>query len=208
MASPPCGSNRPERKNPLTFESYAELRDTFRAPAVRRRRRRRRRSHPNGGNFCSGGDVHEIIGPLVGMDMKQLLALHAHDRRSGEGDDRLRQADHLGGRRCVRRCRGDHRHGIGPAPGDARGDDGVPVHPRRPGRVRHGRLRHAAAHHRAGTGRRAAVHRTLDERGRGRALGLLQRAASGGRTGRARRWRWRGGWPTDPPSPTASPRRS
>jgi len=65
--------NRPERKNPLTFESYAELRDTFRAlpyaddvdVLV---------IAPNGGNFCSGGDVHEIIGPLVGMDMKELLA--------------------------------------------------------------------------------------------------------------------------------------
>ncbi len=65
--------DRPDRKNPLTFESYAELRDTFRAL-------------PyaddvdivvwasNGGNFCSGGDVHDIIGPLVGMDMKGLLA--------------------------------------------------------------------------------------------------------------------------------------
>jgi enoyl-CoA hydratase/carnithine racemase len=65
--------NRPERKNPLTFESYAELRDTFRAlPHARD-------VHAvvflsNGGNFCSGGDVHEIIGPLVGMDMKDLLA--------------------------------------------------------------------------------------------------------------------------------------
>ncbi|MGB8860924.1 MAG: enoyl-CoA hydratase family protein [Ilumatobacteraceae bacterium] len=64
--------NRPERKNPLTFESYAELRDTFRAlpyaddidVIV---------FASNGGNFCSGGDVHEIIGPLVGMEMKQLL---------------------------------------------------------------------------------------------------------------------------------------
>ena len=65
--------NRPERKNPLTFESYDELRDTFRALA-----------HAsdidvvvlasNGGNFCSGGDVHEIIGPLVGMEMTDLLA--------------------------------------------------------------------------------------------------------------------------------------
>jgi len=65
--------NRPDRKNPLTFASYAELRDTFRALA-----------HAddvdvvvlasNGGNFCSGGDVHDIIGPLVGMDMKALLA--------------------------------------------------------------------------------------------------------------------------------------
>jgi enoyl-CoA hydratase/carnithine racemase len=59
--------NRPERKNPLTFDSYAELRDTFRAL-----------EHTDevkavvitgaGGNFCSGGDVHEIIGPLTKMD--------------------------------------------------------------------------------------------------------------------------------------------
>lgn len=65
--------NRPERKNPLTFESYAELRDMFRALPYA--------SDvdvvvfaSNGGNFCSGGDVHEIIGPLVGMEMKELLA--------------------------------------------------------------------------------------------------------------------------------------
>lgn len=64
--------DRPERKNPLSFESYAELRDTFRAladaddvDAVV--------LLSNGGNFCSGGDVHDIIGPLVGMDMKALL---------------------------------------------------------------------------------------------------------------------------------------
>jgi enoyl-CoA hydratase/carnithine racemase len=65
--------NRPERKNPLTFDSYAELRDLFRNLAyaedidtviVR----------GAGGNFCSGGDVHEIIGPLTQMDMKRLLA--------------------------------------------------------------------------------------------------------------------------------------
>lgn len=65
--------NRPERKNPLTFESYAELRDTFRALAYA--------SDvdvvvfaSNGGNFCSGGDVHDIIGPLIGMSAKDLLA--------------------------------------------------------------------------------------------------------------------------------------
>ena len=65
--------DRPERKNPLTFESYAELRDTFRAlvyaddvdVVV---------FLPNGGNFSSGGDVHDIIGPLTKMDMKGLLA--------------------------------------------------------------------------------------------------------------------------------------
>jgi enoyl-CoA hydratase/carnithine racemase len=64
--------NRPERKNPLTFESYAELRDFFdqlrseesvKAIVVR----------GEGGNFCSGGDVHEIIGPLTKMSMPQLL---------------------------------------------------------------------------------------------------------------------------------------
>ena len=58
--------NRPERKNPLTFDSYAELRDLFRAllyaPAVKTIV-----ITGAGGNFCSGGDVHEIIGPLVAM---------------------------------------------------------------------------------------------------------------------------------------------
>ncbi len=76
--------NRPERKNPLTFESYAELGDLF-----------RKLVHASdvksvvvtgaGGNFCSGGDVHEIIGPLVRMqeagDMPGLLAF---TRMTGE----------------------------------------------------------------------------------------------------------------------------
>ena len=64
--------NRPERKNPLTFDSYAELRDLFRAlnyatdvKAVV--------LTGQGGNFCSGGDVHEIIGPLTKMTMPELL---------------------------------------------------------------------------------------------------------------------------------------
>ena len=68
--------NRPERKNPLTLESYAELRDTFRnltyAEGVKAVV-----ITGAGGNFCSGGDVHEIIGPLVEMqrndDMPGLL---------------------------------------------------------------------------------------------------------------------------------------
>ncbi len=65
--------DRPERKNPLTFESYAELRDWFRdlayaddVDAVV--------FASNGGNFSSGGDVHDIIGPLTKMSMKELLA--------------------------------------------------------------------------------------------------------------------------------------
>jgi enoyl-CoA hydratase/carnithine racemase len=65
--------SRPERKNPITFESYAELRDTFRhligaddVKAVV--------FGSNEGNFCSGGDVRDIIGPLLDRDMKGLLA--------------------------------------------------------------------------------------------------------------------------------------
>jgi enoyl-CoA hydratase/carnithine racemase len=65
--------DRPERKNPLTFESYAELRDLFRAmaEAVDIRAIALRGA---GENFCSGGDVHEIIGPLTELDMPGLLA--------------------------------------------------------------------------------------------------------------------------------------
>ena len=64
--------NRPERKNPLTFESYAELRDLF----VKLQTTETIKSvvvSGAGGNFCSGGDVHEIIGPLTKMQMPQLL---------------------------------------------------------------------------------------------------------------------------------------
>ena len=64
--------NRPERKNPLTFESYAELRDTFRqlvyTPDVKAVV-----IAGAGGNFSSGGDVHEIIGPLTEMRIPDLL---------------------------------------------------------------------------------------------------------------------------------------
>jgi enoyl-CoA hydratase/carnithine racemase len=65
--------NRPERKNPLTFESYAELRDSFRA-LVYTGEVKVVVIRGAGGNFCSGGDVHEIIGPLVKMDMTGLMS--------------------------------------------------------------------------------------------------------------------------------------
>jgi enoyl-CoA hydratase/carnithine racemase len=65
--------NRPERKNPLTFESYAELRDLFRRLAYATDVHAVV-MHGAGGNFCSGGDVHEIIGPLVKMKAPELLA--------------------------------------------------------------------------------------------------------------------------------------
>ena len=69
--------NRPERKNPLTFDSYGELRDLFRE-LVYATDIKAVVLTGEGGNFCSGGDVHEIIGPLVQMqesgDMGGLLA--------------------------------------------------------------------------------------------------------------------------------------
>jgi enoyl-CoA hydratase/carnithine racemase len=65
--------NRPGRKNPLTFESYAEMRDLFRE-LVYLEEVKAVVITGAGGNFCSGGDVHEIIGPLTKMSMKELLA--------------------------------------------------------------------------------------------------------------------------------------
>ena len=65
--------NRPERKNPLTFESYRELTDFFRACAFDEEVKTVVVSGA-GGNFSSGGDVFEIIGPLVKMDTKGLTA--------------------------------------------------------------------------------------------------------------------------------------
>jgi enoyl-CoA hydratase/carnithine racemase len=65
--------NRPERKNSLTFDSYAELRDAFRALAADDDIKVVVFAS-NGGNFSSGGDVHEIIGALLTRDMKRLLA--------------------------------------------------------------------------------------------------------------------------------------
>lgn len=65
--------NRPERKNPLTFDSYAELRDLFRALAYADDVKAVVITGA-GENFCSGGDVHDIIGPLTKLDMPGLLA--------------------------------------------------------------------------------------------------------------------------------------
>src|SRR6266705_135331 len=65
--------NRPERKNPLTFESYRELTDFFRACAFDEEVKLIVVTGAVG-NFCSGGDVFEIIGPLVKMDTKGLIS--------------------------------------------------------------------------------------------------------------------------------------
>ena len=72
--------DRPERKNPLTFESYEELADLFRA-AAKDDGVKAFVIEGSGGNFCSGGDVFEIIGPLVERDTKGLLAF---TRMTGE----------------------------------------------------------------------------------------------------------------------------
>ena len=64
--------DRPEKKNPLTFESYAELRDFF-SGLGKEKQIKSIVVTGAGGNFCSGGDVHEIIGPLTRMSMPQLL---------------------------------------------------------------------------------------------------------------------------------------
>ncbi|HPK31543.1 MAG: enoyl-CoA hydratase family protein [Ottowia sp.] len=64
--------NRPERKNPLTFDSYAELRDLFHGLRYATDVKVVVLAG-EGGNFCSGGDVHDIIGPLTKMSMPELL---------------------------------------------------------------------------------------------------------------------------------------
>jgi enoyl-CoA hydratase/carnithine racemase len=76
--------NRAERKNPLTLESYAELRDTFRDLTYADQVKTIVITGA-GGNFCSGGDVHEIIGPLVEMQRKDDMAgLLAFTRMTGD----------------------------------------------------------------------------------------------------------------------------
>ena len=171
-----------ERKNPLTFESYAELRDTFRALAYADDVKAVVITGAEG-NFCSGGDVRDIIGPLTEMDMRGLLRF---TRMTGDLVKAIRGCPQPviaaidgvcvgAGATIATAC--DLRLGT------PRREGRVPVHARRPRRLRHGRVRDAAADHRPGPRGRAAVHRALDGRRGGRALGLLQPP------GRARR-RW------------------
>lgn len=76
--------NRPERKNPLTFEAYAELRDTFRQLALVTDVKVVVLTGA-AGNFSSGGDVHEIIGPLVQMQREGRVGdLLAFTRMTGD----------------------------------------------------------------------------------------------------------------------------
>jgi enoyl-CoA hydratase/carnithine racemase len=79
--------NRPDRKNPLTFESYAEIAHIFRA-AGKDKAVKAFVISGEGGNFCSGGDVFEIIGPLIEMDTVGLLEF---TRMTGEAVKAMRQ---------------------------------------------------------------------------------------------------------------------
>jgi 1,4-dihydroxy-2-naphthoyl-CoA synthase len=135
--------NRPERKNPLTFESYAELRDLFRQLAYATD------VHViviygAGGNFCSGGDVHDIIAPLVDLPMPELLMF---TRMTGDLVKAMRHCP-----QPVRRRRRDHGNGIGHEARHRAQQARVSVYTRRPCGLRHGCMRHPAAHHRPGTG--------------------------------------------------------
>jgi enoyl-CoA hydratase/carnithine racemase len=80
--------NRPEKKNPLTFDSYEEIADIFRA-AAKDEEVKAFVITGEGGNFCSGGDVFEIIGPLVEMDTVGLLKF---TRMTGEAVKAMRAA--------------------------------------------------------------------------------------------------------------------
>ncbi len=79
--------NRPDKKNPLTFESYAEIANIFRA-AAKDKQVKAFVITGEGGNFCSGGDVFEIIGPLVAMNTVDLLEF---TRMTGEAVKAMRQ---------------------------------------------------------------------------------------------------------------------
>ena len=165
--------NRPERKNPLTLESYAELRDTFHklqyAEDVRAVV-----FTGEGGNFCSGGDVHEIIGPLTKMDMTGLITF---TRMTGNLVKEMRTCPQPIIAAVDGICAGAGAiisMAQRPALRHAGMQDRVPVCARRPRRLRHGRLRYFATDHRTGPRLGAVLHRARNV-GAGRAgMGLLQ----------------------------------
>ena len=165
--------NRPERKNPLTFESYAELGETFRSLNDNKNVKAVVITGA-GENFCSGGDVHEIIGPLTKMGMDDLLkftrmtgalvlairncpqpVLTAIDGICAGAGAAIAYGKRYALRHCARK-------------------NSVSFYPRRSRRSRHGRLRDSAANHRPGAGVGITLQRTLNERGRRRALGMVQ----------------------------------
>ena len=149
---------RPERKNPLTFELYAELRDRFRRLGDERR---------NQGRRADRRRRELLLGRRRARDHRTVdqthadgtAGVHADDRRPGEGDARLPAADRRGDRRHLRRRGRDPRDGQRSALRDGAFERGVPVRASRAGGLRHGRVRDAAAHHRPTDALRAALHR-------------------------------------------------
>ena len=168
--------DRPAKKNPLTFELYAALRDWFRAvgdeprhPGDRADRRRRQL-------LLRAATCTRSSARWSAARCRELLEF---TRMTGALVDGMRTCPQpivaavdgvCAGAGAILAMASDIRLG------DARREDGVPVHARRAGRLRHGRVRDPAAHHRPRSRRRAAPDRALDGRRGGRAVRLLQPA--------------------------------
>ena len=193
--------DRPQKKNPLTFDAYAELRDTFRALADCADVKAVVLTGA-GGNFCSGGDVLEIIGPLIERDMKGLLAF---TRMTGDVVKAMRacpQPVDRGDRRRLRRRGRLPRHRLGPAsrhaarrrPRSCSCASGSPAATWAPAPCCRGSI---------GQGRAAELllHRPLDGRRGGPALGLLQPALRRASSCSTKRWSLPPGSPRARPSP-------
>ncbi len=187
--------DRPEKKNPLTFDSYAELRDLFRG-LVYASDVKAVVVTGAGGNFCSGGDVHEIIGPLTKMTMPELLAF---TRMTGDLVKAMRACPQpivaavdgvCAGAGAMVALASDFRIGTPAA------TDGVPLHARGARRLRHGRVHASAADDRAGARVRASVHRTRNDRRRRARRGASSTGWSGPTPSQPRRRRSLARWPT------------
>ena len=194
--------DRPDKKNPAHVRflrrtarplSRTDLRERRQDGGAARRRRQLllRRGRPRDHRPAHQDD--DAGAPRV----------HPDDRRSRGGDAALSAADRRGRRRHLRRRGGDDRSGIRLQARHARRAHGIPVRARRARRLRHGRLHAAAADDRAGARVGAALHRSRDDGGRGRGVGLLQPPGSGGSRSSAKRRRWRDRSPTARRSRTA-----
>ena len=150
--------------------SYSELRDTFRDLAYADDIKSVVITGA-GDNFCSGGDVHEIIGPLVEMQRKgDMTGLLAFTRMTGDLVKAMRACPQpiiaavdgvCAGAGAILAMASDMRYGT------AAEQSCVPVRPRRAGRCRYGSMQYPAANYRRGSRRRVALYRTFDGRCRG-----------------------------------------
>ena len=183
-------SEHPERKNPLTFESYAELRDLFRALADVDDVKAVVLTGA-GEDFCSGGDVHDIIGPLVRMDFPGKLRF---TRMTGELLKAMRHCPQpivaavdgvCAGAGAILAMGSDMRLGT------PRAASIVPLRARGIVRGRHGRVRHPAADRGPGPRRGAALHRADHGRPTRPSAGASSTDWSNRRRSTRRRKRWR-----------------